>query len=347
MMELRMMSHRSAPVGVLLLVAFAAATSGFKSSGGIRAQERHERTSASERARGGDGIRLSDPTESASGAGFKGVDPASFDEAARKNVRLQHELEWNFGGKGQRGWGLYTPLISDLIRSGMDVAAREFAKRVAHWQRENGVEPTGVLDGETWYQMVSRFQSRRIPGRPYVAPKELVAIPMSDCYDPTREQQLRNVERETFAAYKRMCAAAAADRSLGLQAGRDGQLTSSEKFLKIISAFRSREHQDQLRRQSPNSGRAGLAINSSHLTGRALDLYVGGEPVSTNNENRALQTRGAVYRWLVKNAARFGFQPYFYEPWHWEYVGLRIAGGGSRTERRGKVRTPVPRRLSP
>jgi LAS superfamily LD-carboxypeptidase LdcB len=74
-----------------------------------------------------------------------------------------------------------------------------------------------------------------------------------------------------------------------------------------------------LRRQSPQSGRAGLAVNSPHFSGRALDLYVGGEPVSTRDDNRALQTKTPVYRWLVKNAARFGFQPYFYEPWHWEY----------------------------
>jgi LAS superfamily LD-carboxypeptidase LdcB len=48
---------------------------------------------------------------------------------------------------------------------------------------------------------------------------------------------------------------------------------------------------------------------------------VGGEPVNTKDENRALQTHGPVYRWLVKNASSFGFRPYFYEPWHWEYVG--------------------------
>ena len=34
---------------------------------------------------------------------------------------------------------------------------------------------------------------------------------------------------------------------------------------------------------------------------------------------RALQTETRAYRWLVRNAERFGFCPYFYEPWHWEY----------------------------
>jgi zinc D-Ala-D-Ala carboxypeptidase len=87
-------------------------------------------------------------------------------------------------------------------------------------------------------------------------------------------------------------------------------------WLKIISAFRSPVYQTQLRRQSPGSGRAGLAVNSPHFTGRALDLYVGGEPVSTDDRNRAIQVNTKVYQWLVKNAERFGFYPYFYEPWH-------------------------------
>ena len=114
-------------------------------------------------------------------------------------------------------------------------------------------------------------------------------------------------------------AAAVADRSLGL-AHKGRELASDEKYLKIMSAFRSREYQDKLRRESPNSGSAGLAVNSPHFTGRALDLYVGGEAVDTRDANRALQVQTPVYRWLVRNAERFGFRPYCYEPWHWEYV---------------------------
>ena len=323
------MSYRSMPVRVLLLLAGAIVIVVFKSSGpGSRAQNRPARTSASERTQtGGNGnvVRLSAPTKPAPGAGFKGADLAVFDAASSSNIQLQTTLEWSFGGRLQHGWDLYTPLIDDLIGAGVDVGRSEFAMRLSLWQREKGIEPSGVLDGETWSQMVSTFQSRRIGGRPYSAPNQLVTIPISDCYDPTRAEELRSAERETFAAYKRMVAAAVADSSLGLQVGGKGQLASNEKFLKIISAFRSREYQDQLRRQSPNSGSAGLAINSPHSTGRALDLYVGGEPVSTKDQNRALQTQSAVYRWLVKNAARFGFQPYFYEPWHWEYVAVGSA----------------------
>jgi LAS superfamily LD-carboxypeptidase LdcB len=107
---------------------------------------------------------------------------------------------------------------------------------------------------------------------------------------------------------------------LGLATGSDGKLALSEKYLKIISAFRPREYQEHLRKLSPKAGRAGLAVNSPHFTGRALDLYVGGDPVDTKDSNRAIQVQTKVYQWLVRNAEKFGFRPYYYEPWHWEYV---------------------------
>ena len=117
-----------------------------------------------------------------------------------------------------------------------------------------------------------------------------------------------------------MIAAAAADPSLVLALGADIEVVPAEKYLKILSSFRTREYQEHLRRQSPYSGRAGLAVNSPHFTGRALDLYVGGEPVETKDSNRVIQVQTRAYQWLVRNAERFGFRPYYYEPWHWEYV---------------------------
>lgn len=151
-------------------------------------------------------------------------------------------------------------------------------------------------------------------------PDELLTAPATDFWDSARPDDLRRVEREAYAAYKKMVAAAVADKSLNLKTDGQGNLAPEEKFLKIVSAHRSREHQERLRAASPNSGRAGLAVNSPHFSGRALDIYVGGEPVTTRDDNRALQVKTPAYRWLVKNAAKFGFKPYFYEPWHWEYA---------------------------
>ncbi|MFL6214021.1 MAG: D-alanyl-D-alanine carboxypeptidase family protein [Blastocatellia bacterium] len=246
---------------------------------------------------------------------------SAFAPAALRNVELQDSLSWAFGGKSQRGWRLYAPLVGGLIGTDGDQATGDFAAQLSRWQQQRGVVANGILDSDTWSRMVANWQADRLKDHTRPTADELVTIPTTECYDPSRAEALRKVERQTYAAYKQMIAAAAADPSLGLQVTRDGQLAEGEKYFKVVSAFRSPEYQAQLRAQSPNSGRAGLAVNSPHFTGRALDIYVGGEPVSTKDDNRAIQTQTKAYRWLVKNAARFGFRPYFYEPWHWEYVG--------------------------
>jgi len=248
-------------------------------------------------------------------------DTSLFADAAERNTVLKYELGWAFGGKQQRGWYLYAPLISRLLGADGEAAGADFASALSRWQTTVGLSPSGVLDDETLYRMVSTWQGARLKEKAYATPDQLLQAPTSDFYDPTRPDELRQVERATYAAYKRMIAAAAADPSLGLKVTAAGELAPEEKFFKIVSSFRSREHQAALRAQSPNSGRAGLAVNSPHFTGRALDLYVGGEPVETKDSNRALQVQTPAYRWLVRNAERFGFRPYYYEPWHWEYVG--------------------------
>ena len=153
--------------------------------------------------------------------------------------------------------------------------------------------------------MMSQWQNNRLQDRTLAEPGQLLTAPPSDFFDPDRLVELRQVERNTYAAYKQMIAAAIADPTLKLP--HTGGELAREKYFKIISAFRSREYQDRLRRESPNSGRAGLAVNSPHFTGRALDIYVGGDPVDTKDSNRAIQVDTPAYRWLVRNAGRFGF----------------------------------------
>jgi uncharacterized protein YcbK (DUF882 family) len=237
---------------------------------------------------------------------------SEFATAATTNVTLRNDLTWTFGGKQQRGWYLYDLLIGETLNSEHDATTGDFAASLAKWQKKRGITADGVLDEDALMAMVSQWQNNRLKNRTYATPDQLLTAPPSDFYDPSRAEELRQVERTTYAAYKEMIAAALADPTL--------KLTANDKYLKIVSSFRSREYQDNLRRQSPNSGSAGLAVNSPHFTGRALDLYVGGSPVDTNDANRAIQVNTPVYRWLVKNAGRFGFRPYFYEPWHWEYV---------------------------
>ncbi|HJZ82074.1 MAG TPA: D-alanyl-D-alanine carboxypeptidase family protein [Pyrinomonadaceae bacterium] len=241
--------------------------------------------------------------------------------AAANLLTLSNEFAWTFGSKEQHGWFLYAPLIKRLVGADDPPASKGFAVALARWQQTSGLSPTGVLDEESLDTMIGKWQAARIQNRDLAPPDQLVTVPATEFYDPERLEELRQVEKTAYAAYHKMLAAAFKEPSLHLATNADGGLAANEKFLKIISAFRSREYQEKLRRQSPKVGRAGLAINSPHFTGRALDLYVGGDPVDTKDTNRALQIQTPVYQWLVRNAEKFGFRPYFYEPWHWEYVG--------------------------
>src|SRR5581483_3186219 len=229
-----------------------------------------------------------------------------------ENTRLSKELDWVFGGTHQAGWSLYSALIANVV--GANEASfdqPEFASGVAAFQKQNKLNTTsGIVDNDTWSRFVSYFQSRRIKDR--ITSNQLITIPVEDCYDPERPLELRQVDRATYDAYKRMVAAAESDLS------KDSKSLDSQ-FFKIISAYRSPEYQAELHRRNPNATSAGLATNSPHRTGRAIDIYVGGDPVSTKDNNRAIQVATPAYKWLVKNAAKFGFQPYFYEPWHWKY----------------------------
>jgi len=243
-----------------------------------------------------------------------GADAAnsSFAIAAQKNAVLQKDLKWNFGGTTQRCWYLYTSLIQRTIHTEAKPDSEQFSKALSEWQKQNGLNADGILNSETWMKMVSIYQSNRLSGvnRTQVF-TGLETLPPSYFYDPLRPADLRKVGQETLAAYNKMVAAAKKELM--------HDVDFSQNWLKIISSYRTPEYQAQLRKQSPNASRAALGINSPHFTGRALDLYVGGLPVGTDDQNRAIQVNTAVYQWLVNNADRFGFKPYFFEPWHWEY----------------------------
>ena len=235
---------------------------------------------------------------------------APFSRAAAENARLRSSLRWDFGGKKQTGWNIYIPLISHAIATESGPETAEFALAVSKWQTARNLAATGVIDLDTLESFTKYWQSRRL-GRAGLSTSDLLLTArIAEFWDPSRSPDLLQVERETYAAYQRMIAAAS--KELGSIA--------SAKFLKIISSYRSPEYQAALRKREPNAGRAALAKNSPHSTGHALDIYVGGEPVKTEDSNRFLQVQTPAYRWLVKNAEKFGFYPYFYEPWHWEYV---------------------------
>lgn len=244
----------------------------------------------------------------------------AFAGAALRNAQLRRSLSWVFGGKAQTGWEIYVPLVAQTI--GTDAAAEspEFAAALSKWQERNSLSGTGILEKETLQALIRFWQGQRLGRSAAPADESLLSAPITEFFDHSRDPGLLQLERETYAAYKRMIAAAAKDLGTTVKFSKTGELAEGEKFLRIVSAYRSPAYQEVLRRKEPNAGRGALAKFSAHSTGQALDLYVGGEPVTTKDHNRLLQVQTPAYKWLVKNANRFGFYNYFYEPWHWEYV---------------------------
>lgn len=236
---------------------------------------------------------------------------ADFTKAAKTNSILKNTLRWKWG-KQQKGWYLYVPLLQKTLATEAGPDSAEFAEKVAGYQRIKGLRRSGVLNQTTLFSIIKHWQSKRI--RPIYEAKEsaLLTAPITNFYDPTRDLELLKVDRTAFDAYKRMIDDA--DKALNEKNGESGP------YLSIISSYRSPAYQASLRKKDPKANRAQLAYRSPHFTGRALDIYVGGEPVTTKDENRAIQVKTQAYLWLVENADKYGFQPYFYEPWHWEYV---------------------------
>lgn len=248
---------------------------------------------------------------------------AAFSGAALRNAQLRRSLSWVFAGKTQAGWEIYVPLISHTIGVEADPGSPEFAEALSRWQQKNALEPTGILETETLQSLIRFWQGQRLGRSTAPAEGSLFSAPITDFFDRTRDPGLLQLERQTHSAYKRMLAAAAKDLGKSVRFTAAGELAEGERFLRIVSAYRSPAYQESLRRKEPNAGRGALAKFSAHSTGQALDIYVGGEPVTTKDHNRLLQVQTPAYKWLVKNANRFGFYNYFYEPWHWEYVPSR------------------------
>ncbi len=247
----------------------------------------------------------------------------SFVLAAKKNSDFRYSLRWTLGRRTQVGWYLYVPLIQHALQTESAPNTSEFAYHVHKWQTKNRIYPSGIVNKRTLYSFITHWQSKRIKRITNAAESQLLTASIANFYDPTRDEELLKVHKDAFAAYKKMIAAAITDKIFGLNYSKEGSLPKEEKRLKIISSYRSPSYQASLRKKTPNASRVQIAFRSPHFTGRALDIYVGGKPVTTKDFNRAIQVKTPVYMWLVKNAEKFGFYPYFYEPWHWEYVGRK------------------------
>src|SRR5215204_4631543 len=137
-----------------------------------------------------------------------------FKQAALSNSGLKNSLGWSFGKNRQNGWYLYVPLIQHAIGSDDAPDSNEFAFALSKWQTENALEANGILDETTMTAFVKYWQSRRMPKIFEADETKLFHAPIVDFYDPTRGENLLNLEKETYDAYKKMIAAAAKDLNL-------------------------------------------------------------------------------------------------------------------------------------
>jgi D-alanyl-D-alanine carboxypeptidase len=247
--------------------------------------------------------------------------PAVFAPAAAANAGSLTLLDLNPFGRAEQGWEIYAPWIAQTASTNCGPATPGFAHALAHWQASHQLTSHGAIDPPTFEALKTAWQARRpfvalrakdiCPAPPVEA--ELVTAAWDDILEGAKPVRLHP---EALRALRRMMAAARRE------------LPALEPdMLKAFSGYRSPDYDAERCTTEGNCDGVVRAQCSAHRTGLAVDLMVGaaqGFSVdSSADANRLFQTRTAAYRWLVRNAARFGFVNYAFEPWHWEWVGAR------------------------
>lgn len=260
------------------------------------------------------------PARAPDGAEICHLDDDAWNAAAEANARSLNLLEWAPFAGMEYGWETYLPLIQKEIDTGCAPESAVFAQRLAGFQQRYGLPGAGQFDAATFQVLRGVWQERR----PFV-----MARLGGDCPEPPPIARLgylspdeehadrltRLLRRDVLDAYRRMAAAARAEVP---------EIAADPELLQVFSAFRDPEADAARCAQDGNCDGLRRAACSPHRTGAAVDLHVGRAPGlgvdSTDAWSRLHMARGPAYRWLVRNAGRFGFVPYVYEPWHWEYV---------------------------
>lgn len=242
-----------------------------------------------------------------------------FAEAAARNAASLDSLAWSPFRKPETGWRTYAPMVASEIGSDCPYDSQAFADRLTGWQAAHRLPATGVLDAASFDVMVVSWHRRRpfvrlsrfgCPAAP--DPAGLAAIPPAMAYG-SRPMLLRP---DALEALKHMVADARAA---------DPAIARDRQALLVFSAFRAPADDDLRCQQQMNCDNVVRTTCSAHRTGLAVDIVVGARPGgrvdSSEDANRLFQSQTPAYRWLVRNARRYGFVPYVYEPWHWEWAG--------------------------
>ena len=247
------------------------------------------------------------------------VSPA-FAQAAQLNAASLSASAWAVFGRAEAGWETYAPLAAHEIGTACPGDADGFAQALSTWQAAHGLAASGVMDEGALDALRLVWLRRRpfvaaTPGGncpPPPAPDQLVWAKADEGYQ-TKPIQLRP---EALEAWRALVGAARAQLP---------ELAADHRLLTIFSGFRDPAENAARCAEAGDCGPVARARCSAHGTGLALDLFLGAAPgyppESSADPNRLYQSRSAAYRWLVVNAERFGFRPYPFEPWHWEWTG--------------------------
>lgn len=238
--------------------------------------------------------------------------------AAQANADSLPALAWAPFGRQESGWEVYVTLIQHEIGTACPANSEGFARALADWARQNGQAPDGVLTEAAFLAMKGAVQTRRefvrftAGGFCPETPDLITAARLDEGYGG-KQVWLRP---KALAAYRRMAAAARVEAP---------EIAEDPRNLSIFSGYRSPSADAARCQAEGNCDGIVRARCSAHRTGLAADLYVGQAPGygpdSSADPNRLHLTQTPTYRWLVKNAWRFGFVNYPFEPWHWEWTG--------------------------
>ncbi len=246
--------------------------------------------------------------------------PADFFAASRYNAAASVNLVIAPFGRPEAGWALYGPQIGELIQTRCAPDSPGFAEAASRWQAAHGLTPDGAVTADVFRVLKGAWQEQR----PFVMLRVAKICPAGADEatlealkpDETLGDKVLLMRPAALEALRRMVEAARAEVI---------ETRNDPDLLKAFSGYRSPATDDARCEREKNCQGMVRAQCSVHRTGLAVDLNVGFAPDfmadSTVDANRLYQSRTETYRWLVHNAARFGFVNYVFEPWHWEWTG--------------------------
>lgn len=238
--------------------------------------------------------------------------------AAARNTSTLNTLAWAPFGRNEIGWATYEPIIAQEIGTTCPGDSEGFAAAFAAWQGDQRLLPDGVIKADDFNRMRGVVLMRR----PFVKLSAAGVCPdASDVIAEARKEEGYSgktvwLRPGALAAYRRMVA----------DARREVPGFADDPFnLTIFSGYRSPSEDAARCAKDGNCDGIVRARCSAHRTGLAADMYMGHapgyRPDDSADENRRFMSRTATYRWMLRNAHRYGFVNYPFEPWHWEWTG--------------------------